>query len=72
MTLLDTLFGRFDQAAPRKGFLARVNAAMALRRSRARLAELDDHMLADIGLTSRDAEAEANRPIWDAPQTWKH
>ena len=36
------------------------------RRSRARaeLAELDDRMLKDIGLTRADAEFLANKPFW--------
>jgi uncharacterized protein YjiS (DUF1127 family) len=31
---------------------------------RARLAELDDRMLKDIGLTRADAEFLANKPFW--------
>ena len=57
-------------ARPRQGFIARLNATMALYRSRARLAQLDANLLADIGLTRKEAQIEANRPIWDAPSTW--
>ena len=71
MTLLDTLFGRSYHTAPRTSVLGRLHSAMALYRSRARLAELDAHLLADVGLTSAEAKNEADRPIWDAPQTWK-
>ncbi|WP_372839081.1 DUF1127 domain-containing protein [Phaeovulum sp.] len=35
------------------------------RRSRAALARLDDHLLADIGLTRADAIREKSRPFWN-------
>ncbi|MFN3210997.1 MAG: DUF1127 domain-containing protein [Roseovarius sp.] len=38
---------------------------LELRRQRRALARLDDHALADIGLTREEAEAEARRPVWD-------
>ena len=44
--------------------------ALTLRRSRSRLADLEPHMLCDIGLTAEQARAEAVRPVWDAPQGW--
>mgnify|MGYP001791455795 CR=1 FL=1 len=71
MTLIDTVFGRVHSARPQAGVLARLNAAMALHRSRARLADLEPHHLADIGLTQKEAHFEANRPVWDVPATWK-
>ena len=33
-------------------------------RSRDSLARMDDRLLADIGLTRAEAEAEASRPFW--------
>lgn len=39
---------------------------MALRRERAALLRLDDHLLADIGLTRTDAAA-----AWPAPAHWR-
>lgn len=45
--------------------------AIALRRVRRRLADLDDRMLADIGLSRDEAEREARLPIWDVPQHWR-
>ncbi|NBZ88666.1 DUF1127 domain-containing protein [Stagnihabitans tardus] len=45
--------------------------ALTLHRSRRGLAALDDHMLRDIGLTRAEAEAEAERPLWDAPGHWQ-
>lgn len=70
-SLLETVFGQFSHTASRGSLIDRLNARMALHRSRTRLGELDPHMLNDIGLTEKDARAEANRPIWDAPETWK-
>ena len=32
---------------------------------------LDDRCLADIGLSAIQADAEANRPFWDVPSTWR-
>lgn len=42
----------------------------AMRRTRARLAQLDDHMLKDIGLTREAAARETARCSWDAPRHW--
>jgi uncharacterized protein YjiS (DUF1127 family) len=39
-------------------------------RTRRALKHLDDHLLADVGLSRDDAEAEARRPLWDAPSHW--
>jgi uncharacterized protein YjiS (DUF1127 family) len=52
-------------------FPARLAAAARLARSRKGLARLDAHLLRDIGLTSAEAQAEADRPVWDAPSHWK-
>jgi uncharacterized protein YjiS (DUF1127 family) len=35
-------------------------------RSRQRIAQLDSHMLKDIGISFAEAEAEANKPLWRA------
>lgn len=43
---------------------------VALYRQRAALRRLDDRLLDDIGLSRTEAEAEARRPIWDAPGHW--
>lgn len=42
-----------------------------VRRQRAALARMDNHLLEDIGLTAREAQKEANRILWNAPQHWK-
>lgn len=45
--------------------------AYALWRSRRALAALDPSQLTDVGITAPDAQAEAQRPVWDAPASWK-
>ncbi|SDX35327.1 DUF1127 domain-containing protein [Litoreibacter albidus] len=44
---------------------------ISLYRQRRALAGLDDTRLNDIGVSRSDAESEALRPVWDAPQHWK-
>ena len=46
-------------------------ALISLARQRRTLAALDDHILNDIGISRAQAEAEADRPVWDAPGNWK-
>ena len=50
------------------GFLASVFDApfiwLGRAQERRRLAELDDHLLRDIGLTRAEAEQAATRPFW--------
>ncbi|MFN7004450.1 MAG: DUF1127 domain-containing protein [Roseinatronobacter sp.] len=43
---------------------------LALSRSRRQLAQLDDHLLDDVGLTRDQATFEAARRSWDAPKHW--
>jgi uncharacterized protein YjiS (DUF1127 family) len=69
-SLVNSGLGRATLSTPRRGLLARISNAMALHRSRARLASLDAHLLDDIGLDRSTADAEANRPLWDAPASW--
>ncbi len=38
--------------------------------SRRALARLTATQLKDVGLSRSDAEKEARRPIWDAPEHW--
>jgi len=51
-------------------FFSRLRAAMALSKQRRSLADLDDALLKDIGLTREEALREAERPLWDAPRHW--
>ncbi len=52
------------------GMYRAILAHSALRRSRGRLAALDDHLLRDIGLSREAALQEAARKDWDAPEHW--
>ncbi|MFN3282329.1 MAG: DUF1127 domain-containing protein [Tabrizicola sp.] len=58
-------------ASSRLSLPARIWQALMLARSRRALAYLDDHLLADIGLSREEAAAEARRPLWDAPSHWQ-
>jgi len=49
----------------------RVGQALGVWRQRRSLAQLDDHLLTDLGLTRAEAEREARRAIWDAPLFWR-
>lgn len=50
---------------------AQFRAAMGVWRQRRRLATLDAHLRADIGLSDRSIHAEAARPVWDVPRNWR-
>lgn len=58
---------RFRGPARRLGLMSYFD----LYRQRRALAALDDHQLRDLGLTRAQAEAEAARPLWDAPAHWR-
>ncbi|MGL6209400.1 MAG: DUF1127 domain-containing protein [Paracoccaceae bacterium] len=51
---------------------ARLAQALSVYSQRQKLAALDDAALADIGLTRYEAQAEANRPLWDVPAFWRN
>ncbi|MEZ5796698.1 MAG: DUF1127 domain-containing protein [Paracoccaceae bacterium] len=69
---MTSLSRRLPRTARRRpGLLARLGALLSLRRQRARLAQLDDRALRDIGITRAEAEAEARRPAWQAPSHWR-
>ncbi len=50
--------------APPMSSWARLRSAWRRYRTRQRIAELDSHMLKDIGVSFAEAEAEANKPFW--------
>jgi uncharacterized protein YjiS (DUF1127 family) len=50
--------------SPRLSFWARIRAAWRRYRSRQRIADLDGHLLKDIGVSFAEAETEANKPFW--------
>jgi uncharacterized protein YjiS (DUF1127 family) len=71
LSLMETVLGRQTATTRRPSVVTRMSTAWALHRSRARLAELDPHLLADIGLDEETARTEARRSVWDAPDAWK-
>ena len=67
MTLLATLsrfsgFGRISKTS----FTRHLNLA----KQRKDLAQLTPSQLEDIGVTQAEAQREATRPLWDAPNFW--
>jgi len=59
--------------APRQGLLSMAHTLVKTLRTwqrraeeRRQLLDMDDHLLADIGLTHADAVAEAEKPVWKA------
>ena len=56
--------GTLVSSRARQTGIARVLDLIARRRTRNRLAMLDDHILRDIGLTPEDAAAEIAKPFW--------
>lgn len=71
MPSLAILLSRRLPGPSRRPLLSRLLHLAALRRNRSRLAQLDDHLLRDIGLTRDEARAEAERPVWDVPSHWR-
>ena len=47
------------------GSWARVRAMLRARHTRQMLGEMDDRMLADIGVGRGDALVESSKPMWD-------
>jgi uncharacterized protein YjiS (DUF1127 family) len=54
-------FGR-----PSTSVAARLRLTWRRWRTRQRIAQLDNHLLKDIGVSFAEAEAEANKPFWRA------
>ncbi|WP_108859371.1 DUF1127 domain-containing protein [Ruegeria sp. Alg231-54] len=55
----------------RRSLLSSLLDSLSLLRQRQTLARLDDRALEDIGITRKQAEVEASRSIWDAPDFWQ-
>lgn len=68
MTLINTSIAH---RRPRGSILKTVAHLVAVHRQRKALAHMDDAALEDIGISRSEAEREAKRPIWDAPETWR-
>ena len=67
--MVRSLFAPF--VSIRFSILHEVKARVELARQRRALAKLDDHALKDIGVTRREAQTEATRSVWDAPENWR-
>ncbi|MFV1492758.1 hypothetical protein VWX97_17545 [Phaeobacter sp. JH18-32] len=70
MTYMDNSL-RNCACAPRRSFFATVAQRLAIWRERRMLATLDQSALDDMGISKTEAQAEARRPIWDAPSSWR-
>ncbi|MEM1362712.1 MAG: DUF1127 domain-containing protein [Pseudomonadota bacterium] len=62
-------------AASKSGYrtpsVARLWDYLGLWHQRKDLANLDAHLLKDIGISPEAAKTEASRPIWDVPTHWQ-
>lgn len=63
-TITANYFSTHSTYAPR-GMFSSIRRAFAVQAERRQLADMDDRMLADIGLSRSDAMTEARRPLWD-------
>ncbi len=68
MTYISSTSAKYARPAQKR---TSVLSILTLWRSRQHLKSLDDRALQDIGLTRAEADAEATRPIWDVPHTWR-
>ena len=46
-------------------------ALVDLARERRQLAQMDAHLLEDLGIDQKTALTEARRPFWDVPAHWR-
>lgn len=72
------MFAAIGHSATRPSILSSILSALpylrlapAVAASRARLTEMDDAQLADIGLTRAQAAHEAALPVWNVPANWR-
>ena len=72
MTMISTNCTTAPCTAPTQmSVLARLRHFRAVWSQRQALKSLDSAVLRDIGVTRAQADAEAGRPIWDAPENWR-
>ena len=50
---------------------ARLRLMLQVAAERRQLARLDSSRLRDLGLSADAADREAERPFWDAPESWR-
>ena len=65
--IVDLAPPRTCAARPSRSIWRTIVTAIEVVGERARLARMDEHELADIGLDRVQAAREAGRPIWDLP-----
>ncbi len=53
------------------GLLGFIQQALAVRKERHALRQLDGDALRDLGLSRDDVARETARKIWDVPATWR-
>jgi uncharacterized protein YjiS (DUF1127 family) len=72
MTMISTNCPGVNTKSVSTGFsvTATLRRFHALWTQRNALKSLDSAVLRDIGVTRAQAEAEAKRPVWDAPESW--
>jgi uncharacterized protein YjiS (DUF1127 family) len=58
-------------ARRRFSLLSFVADRASLLRQRRALKALDARALNDVGLSRHEAQQEAKRPVWDAPENWQ-
>lgn len=69
MTMItDFAPSRVRAARPSRSWLRTIVTAIKVMGERARLAQMSDEQLADIGLDRTRAAREAARPFWDLPE----
>ncbi len=54
----------FNTAVQRPSIIARIHAALELRKQRKALYSLTDEQLSDVGLSREDATKEYSKSIW--------
>ena len=59
---------RVRATRPTRGLWQTIVTAVEVMRERSKLARMEEHELADIGLDRVAAAKEAGRPLWDLPQ----
>ncbi len=63
--------GQYCAPRHRRGLFRTLLQLRAARRQRLALARMDDSRLCDLGLTRGEAQREAARGFWDAPDNWR-
>ncbi|CUH85842.1 DUF1127 domain-containing protein [Thalassovita mediterranea] len=70
MTTMTTRRAAALHSSRSSSLLGRLLAMQSLYRQRRALNRLDSAALKDLGLSRAEAQTEATRPIWDAPNHW--